>query len=710
MKKFLFLLLVLGMIFGGLYMGLRGRGQPRGGAETQPAFPTLPAPAREFRFAVLGRPSELALHALARMPEVQNLPIRFLPCDSAAERWLMLASGQADVAIASTDELALALPRYGLDVRVFPLARHRGSEQIVFAKEGASTPPLVGFLPGGVSQSLAWDLKDPQLKLLEVATPEQALTWLKNGQLRGAALWNPWLDQAKQQGFGSRGDASASTEVWVWSVAGSSTGRVTEEDGLKMVRAWFDLMRQLSEQPQLTQRAIAEENDIAPAQVPATLRGLEFYSAPSLLDDRVKLTEQLRAEMRDKVNLWSLAGETIAGDMARLQVDLEWLDGAGLDGSPVAAPSVTPTSTPGADLPEGTPTPEGDPFNTQPPDAAPLSQAGGGSARSGRLPGPPLLQQPQPGWEAQLGAEPTTAAVATPAGDRLLVGCADGSLACVSASDGSLAWKFSLGERIRSAPAVRGEWVVVAGDNGQIASLDVATGTRRWVYQASSDIAGALAADDTGVYAATMDGQVVCLDYAGTERWTHAGTGNVTVGVALDPRGLVVCGIDSKVTNYDPASGKVLWETRVGGACRAMPTIESGLVLFGCADQNVYALRLKDGSQVWKTQLPDEVAAAGVALGKNYYVGCKDTRVYALDRGTGKQGWNYATRERIVSDLVGAGDALYASSQDQRLYALRASSGQLLWRYKVDHWVQTPWVQGSRVFLPIAGTSLRQLK
>lgn len=710
MRKFLFLLLVLGLIFGGLYIGLR-HGPSRRAASTgePPPYPSLPAPAREFRFAVLGRPSELALKAVARMPEIQDLPLRFIPCETPAQRWLLLASGQADVAIASSDELALALPRYGLDVRVFPMARNKGNEQIVWSKE-ANAPPLVGFLPGGIGQSLAWDLKDPQLKTVSVNSPEQAMEWLKTGQIRGCGLWNPWLDSAKDQGFQAKGSASDSVEIWVWSTGGTVTGRLQEEDGLKVVRAWFDLVEQLEKQPQLTQRAIAEENEVQPDAVTATLRGLEFYSGPALWEERARLAEQLRAEMRSKVNLWSLAGETISGDMNKLEIDLDWLEAVGLDGSEPTS-LTTPSSSPAVVANPGeTSTPGGDPFDTQPPDAVPMAQAGGNSARSGRLPGPALMQQPQQLWEANLGAEPTTAAVVSPSGEDVVVGCADGNLVCLRASDGGQLWKFNVGERIRSTPAIRGDWVVVGADNGQIVSLDLKSGTRRWAYSAPSDVVGSLAVDDESIYAASLDGEVICLDQAGTERWTQNTGGNVTAGVALDPRGLVVCGINQKVISYDPATGTQLWQKSVGGACRATPTVENGLVLFGCADHYVYALRLKDGTEVWRSKVGDEVAGAGVALGKAYYVGCKDTRVYQLDRSNGKIGWSYPTRERVVSDLVGCGDALYACSQDQRLYALRASSGQLLFRYKVDQWLQPPWVQANHVYLPIASGILRALK
>lgn len=80
----------------------------------------------------------------------------------------------------------------------------------------------------------------------------------KSGQIRACSLWNPYLEQARAQGFETKGQPSSSLEVWVSGHGGLATGRLSEEDEGKVVRAWFDLMRQLAEQPELTQRAIAE--------------------------------------------------------------------------------------------------------------------------------------------------------------------------------------------------------------------------------------------------------------------------------------------------------------------------------------------------------------------------------------------------------------------------------------------------------------------
>lgn len=715
MKKFFTLLLLLAMVVGLGLLFWKRSSSASPSASSNP-LPTLPKPDREFRFAVLGRPSELALRALARMPEMQDLPLKFIVCKSPAQRWLMLASGQADVALASSDELALALPRYNLEVKVFPMARHQGNEQVVFAKD--SSESWVTYLPGGIGQSLVLDLKDPQLRMLPSQTPQQALDMLKNGQVRGAVLWNPWLDQAKGQGFEAKGQGSSSLEVWCWSTQAEHTGRVTSEDGQKVVRSWFGLMRQLAEQPELTQRAIAEENELGPEVVLASLRGLQFLSAGTVMNNRADLTEEMRTQLKDKLNVWSLAGQTVVGDVARLQVELNWLDEVGLDGTPPSSgeesPAPADTPTPEASL-EPTPSPstDGDPFGGTPdvPPAAQTAQAGGDATRSGRLPGPAVTSPPKQIWSTGLPSEPTSPCVASPEGDQIFVGCAGGELTCLETASGRVQWAYKLDDRIRSAPACQTDHVMVACDSGQVVSLDRKTGARIWQAKASSDVQGPLAIQDGCLYAATLDGQVSCWNVgSGEEVWTQNVGGNITSGPAMDQSHLVVVGIDGKVSAFEPGSGKPLWQKTVGGACRGTPAIETGLAVFGCSDHSVYGLRLKDGSQAWQEKLPEEVACAPLVLGSSVYVGCKDNCIYSLHRGTGKRQWSFATRERIVNDLVGCGDTLYAVSQDMRLYAITASTGKEAFRHKETSWLQTPWVQNQTLYLPVSESAVRALR
>lgn len=722
-RKFLFFLLVLGMIAGGLYLGLRRPSSAAAGSRTSDAaaadsaLASLPAAAHEFRFATLGRPAELPILALSRLPELRGLPVRVVPCRSEEERWLLLASGNVDALLASEDELARRWARFCPNARVTPVARQAGNEAVAISKNTGAAP-LVGFVPGGLSEALATGLHTPALAACPVPDPDTGARWLKSGQLRACALPQPWLEAARAAGCEIRPSDPGALECWVLAPAPTGGGsRVTGEEQLSVVRAWYGLVDTWKRQPAVGLRAIAEENELTPDQVTAATRGLEFLTGGDLQAHRADLATHLDAALQNKVRAWSLAGIELGGDPSQLHPDLGWVDALGLDGdvpssssSPSSSPSSVPMASPDPSVPSPVVTPSAPVSDAFHSDALAVRQAGGDCLRSGRLPGPAVNDEPKELWKATLAAEPTSATVALPDGSALVTGC-NGTVQCVASSDGHPLWKFDSGDRVRSAPVCYADEVVAGGDNGQVVALDVKDGSRKWAFAASSDVVGALAGDAASVYATTADGQVVCLDRnTGDPRWNASVTGNVTAGPALSDRTLVVCGQEKEVVGLSADDGTVRWSAAVGDAVRGTPCIESGLVMFGCADHNIYGLRLNDGSVAWKTALPDEAVAAGAAVGQTFCIGCKDNEVYGLDRGTGKISWHYPTRERVATDVVAAGHVVYACSQDMRVYALDGITGKLLWKHKENGWLLAPWVQDGTMYLPVSDGTLRALR
>ncbi len=80
---------------------------------------------------------------------------------------------------------------------------------------------------------------------------------------------------------------------------------------------------------------------------------------------------------------------------------------------------------------------------------------------------------------------------------------------------------------------------------------------------------------------------------------TDLGTG-LTAPVVAEGKIVVAAPETAQVYALDEESGRVAWQVEVGGRVDSPPAIHHGLVLFGSADGNVYCLRLRDGSLVWK--------------------------------------------------------------------------------------------------------------
>lgn len=84
------------------------------------------------------------------------------------------------------------------------------------------------------------------------------------------------------------------------------------------------------------------------------------------------------------------------------------------------------------------------------------------------------------------------------------------------------------------------------------------------------------------------------------KQWSTALPGKNSPPVLAHGR-LFVAQLDShSVTCIDASNGRVLWTYTAGGPVDSPPTVDRGLVVFGCRDGCVYCLRARDGTLVWR--------------------------------------------------------------------------------------------------------------
>lgn len=79
-------------------------------------------------------------------------------------------------------------------------------------------------------------------------------------------------------------------------------------------------------------------------------------------------------------------------------------------------------------------------------------------------------------------------------GGRVIMALADfgdgarGGVIALDAATGELLWEYRAGFGVRSAPAVSGTTLVLAGNAGTVHALDSASGTVRWQYRLAEGI------------------------------------------------------------------------------------------------------------------------------------------------------------------------------------------------------------------------------
>ncbi len=289
-------------------------------------------------------------------------------------------------------------------------------------------------------------------------------------------------------------------------------------------------------------------------------------------------------------------------------------------------------------------------------------------------------------------------------------GLADSSLVAVNLTTRAVLWERALDADVYSSSlqVAAGTVYLAVGDNVDGAAYDslrqrnasvslhprlrayaLADGTRRW-EQVLPEQAGEAPVERVGIV--VTDRQVVAAESSlsapiglaafdsasGLARW-HTLDGSEALGVT---RGMLVTRTGGYVVLVAPSSDRAL-DRLVSLAPRSGPTVVAGSVLYSVASDQVTAVDLVAGRQLWTTALdrPQEAFASGDDLTRlpavqdgHLYLGGRDEDVYSIDVLTGVVEWKFPAQRQDVLVAgpapVRYGDLLLV--QDDQLTAYRA--------------------------------------
>lgn len=108
------------------------------------------------------------------------------------------------------------------------------------------------------------------------------------------------------------------------------------------------------------------------------------------------------------------------------------------------------------------------------------------------------------------------------------------------------------------------------------------------------------------------------------------------------------------------------------------PALVNGVVYFGSADGNVYALNANTGGMIWKSAPGGAFSSSPAVANGVVYIGSDANNFFALNAHTGALLWKYATPSTVDSSPVVADGIVYFTSY-ATLYALNASTGAFIW-------------------------------
>ena len=138
-----------------------------------------------------------------------------------------------------------------------------------------------------------------------------------------------------------------------------------------------------------------------------------------------------------------------------------------------------------------------------------------------------------------------------------------------------------------------------------------------------------------------------------------------------------------ETVNPDP---RPLWRVGVGRGVRGSPALGESVVAVGTADRYVVLIDRTSGDVLWKSRL-DGTARAGPLLDEDrLYIATEaqpEGRVYAIRLRDGKSLWKTNVGS-VVAPLAYDGDALYAGTESGIALRIEPEHGRVIWRRSLE--------------------------
>lgn len=242
-------------------------------------------------------------------------------------------------------------------------------------------------------------------------------------------------------------------------------------------------------------------------------------------------------------------------------------------------------------------------------------------------------------------------------------------------------WHKALRGGIYSTPVTDGKNLFIGDDVGVMYSLDKRTGTTNWTFDAGMRIVGSPAVSNGVVVFGSANYNIYGLDAkTGEVLWKHT-TEQAVMGATTIHEGVAyIGGGDGKMYAIDIHTGVVKWTfDELKNYVLTRPLVYNDKLYFGTWDTYFYALRITDGSLVWKWsngKSNPKLSPASVwpvAANGKVFITAPDRYFTCLDAETGNEVWR--TNEYKVRETVGMskdGQMVYSKCMWDTIVALDA--------------------------------------
>ncbi|MDF1662156.1 MAG: PQQ-binding-like beta-propeller repeat protein [Planctomycetota bacterium] len=222
-------------------------------------------------------------------------------------------------------------------------------------------------------------------------------------------------------------------------------------------------------------------------------------------------------------------------------------------------------------------------------------------------------------------------------------------------------WDSQISDEILTGITLQGEHVYAYTQSNRLYQIDMQSGRVNWLFDVGAPLDTPDAENPIAVYV-----------YDPKERKSLGRYDEVFI-VARD-----------QLFAIDLDSGSELWRVRLPFSTSCPPVASLTHVYVGSWDDRIYAINKEDQSIDWFYRTNDDISARPAAQANSVYVSSEDGQAYRIDGVKGKVIWPFKARRKLTADpfLNEKANLLYLPSDDYSLYVVGTLDGRLEWKHE----------------------------
>jgi outer membrane protein assembly factor BamB len=321
-------------------------------------------------------------------------------------------------------------------------------------------------------------------------------------------------------------------------------------------------------------------------------------------------------------------------------------------------------------------------------------------------PGPMLpvdiTEKPRLLWKYKVSGPVTGSPVID--GGTVYVGSLDSSLYALDLFSGKIKWSLSTGGAIRSSVCIVEKSLFLLSSDGRLYNMEKDSGR---VYGFFQTMNGAMAdrqhdyadyftstpvIEDSTIYFGSGENIYAISINSGHLQWTYK-TGDLVHTRPVIDRGRLYAGsFDGNLYAIDIKTGNLTWKFKSTGnysfpkgEVMGNPVVAAGMVFAGARDFNLYAIDVRGGFCNWMKQFPLGWALPVTANDSVIYVGTSDDRtIYALNIRSGKEVWKTEAGFNVFGGCSFGTTMGYFGTLAGKVHGIDLTTGKIKWTIELD--------------------------